>query len=677
MAAHAAWDDPGVELAFDAADAAQLVLGRHAPRAALEVSRFVDAEGLDVDGLAALARLWTVALEIEGAVGFSADDAEAALRFHTRPLGLGAVGVHEALVASGIAYDSHLGRASAAGLCALVAAAAVDVSAEMASLAGPCSGFTVDRERRLASLRARAKAARPLSEAGAAAAALFEKAMKQAETTGLRNLAVSAFGEDAELALRLGAVSSGAAPWSGPTTVFETVDGVLAPVLTEAAASALTRLDVDPSAARAAALGTRSLDAAPHLNTAALIAKGFTPLELAQVGAALLTARRLADAFTPAVLGEGFVRDVLGASAAELADPGFETLAFAGFEAQAIAEAEAHILGTGSIASVEGLAPEKASTFAGSGEIPLQARLAMKAAVEKFACIPLPFALPLEATASPAAAVEAVGAALAAGVRAVRIHRDREAAPALVLPAEVEAPVRAAPQSETVERVVERLVEVERARQRRKLPDRRKGYIQKATVGGHKVYLHTGEYDDGELGEIFIDMHKEGAAFRSLMNNFAIAISIGLQYGVPLDEFVDAFVYTRFEPAGPVTGNDTIRSATSILDYIFRELGVSYLGRDDLADPGELNADGLGRGALEGMAEEPEPQPASRFISKGFSRGAAPDNLLFLPSVKRSDVTPSANDIDICTACGDVGLTRRGGRFVCEACGESSGATTG
>src|SRR6201999_3915728 len=158
----------------------------------------------------------------------------------------------------------------------------------------------------------------------------------------------------------------------------------------------------------------------------------------------------------------------------------------------------------------------------------------------------------------------------------------------LTLPAAPEPAPRPAreapPQAPTAEpKLIERVIEVERARSRRKLPERRKGYIQKAAVGGHKVYLHTGEYDDGELGEIFIDMHKEGAAFRSLMNNFAIAISIGLQYGVPLDEFVDAFVYTRFEPAGAVTGNDSIRSATSILDYVFRELAVSYLGRHDLA----------------------------------------------------------------------------------------------
>jgi ribonucleoside-diphosphate reductase alpha chain len=258
------------------------------------------------------------------------------------------------------------------------------------------------------------------------------------------------------------------------------------------------------------------------------------------------------------------------------------------------------------------------------------------------------------------------------------IHARRATAPAdlsLVLPSLGEP--RAARPPEAEERIVERVVE--RDRTRRKLPDRRKGYIQKAAVGGHKVYLHTGEYEDGELGEIFIDMHKEGAAFRSLMNNFAIAISIGLQYGVPLDEFVDAFVFTRFEPAGPVTGNDTVRSATSILDYIFRELGVSYLGRKDLAtgDPGELNADGLGRGkgeALEAESLETEgPQPASRFISRGFSRGAAPDNLVFLPSANRASGPAALEAADVCPACGDVAVVRKGASLICESCGVRAG----
>jgi ribonucleoside-diphosphate reductase alpha chain len=150
------------------------------------------------------------------------------------------------------------------------------------------------------------------------------------------------------------------------------------------------------------------------------------------------------------------------------------------------------------------------------------------------------------------------------------------------------------------ERIVERIVEREVRAGRERLPQRRKGYTQKAVVGGHKVYLRTGEYEDGRVGEIFVDMHKEGAAFRSLMNNFAIAISIGLQYGVPIEEFVEAYTFTRFEPSGMVEGNDAIKMSTSILDYIFRELAISYLGRNDLAhvEQSDLRPDSVGRGLV-------------------------------------------------------------------------------
>jgi ribonucleoside-diphosphate reductase alpha chain len=155
------------------------------------------------------------------------------------------------------------------------------------------------------------------------------------------------------------------------------------------------------------------------------------------------------------------------------------------------------------------------------------------------------------------------------------------------------------------ERIVEKVIErVVHDREREKLPQRRKGYTQKAVVGGHKVYLRTGEYEDGRIGEIFIDMHKDGAAFRSLMDAFAIAISMGLQYGVPLEEFVDAFTFTRFEPAGLVIGNDSIKNATSILDYIFRELAVSYLGRNDLAHVPPAADEDVGSGVGDGTLKE-------------------------------------------------------------------------
>ena len=212
--------------------------------------------------------------------------------------------------------------------------------------------------------------------------------------------------------------------------------------------------------------------------------------------------------------------------------------------------------------------------------------------------------------------------------------------------------------------------EADRSR-RFRLPDRRKGYIQKATVGGHKVYLHTGEFDNGELGEIFIDMHKEGAAFRSLMNNFAIAISIGLQYGVPLEEFVEAFVYTRFDPAGDVTGNDSIKRATSILDYIFRELAVSYLGREDLAELSEGQShDGLGRGMKDDVFQFPA--EAAQIVSKGFSRGQLPDNIVILD--KRRKTAEEAEETenylgDPCPSCGHFTLISDGDDVICEACG--------
>ena len=172
------------------------------------------------------------------------------------------------------------------------------------------------------------------------------------------------------------------------------------------------------------------------------------------------------------------------------------------------------------------------------------------------------------------------------------------------------------PAGERVVQVVERMVA-----QRERLPNRRKGYTQKAVVGGHKVYLRTGEYADGRIGEIFIDMHKEGAAFRSLMNSFAIAVSIGLQYGVPLEELVDAFAFTRFEPSGPVQGNDTIKMATSVVDYIFRELAISYLDRTDLAnvDPNELHHDSLGDAAREGDLKRPD--TLAKLTSSGYVRG--------------------------------------------------------
>jgi ribonucleoside-diphosphate reductase alpha chain len=490
---------------------------------------------------------------------------------------------------------------------------------------------------------------------------LYRHAASAGVASGVRLNGGLAIFDDPELALRLGGASASAAPWLGPLTVAQTEDGVLTRVLSEAALLGLATLGADPAKARAWLLGGSDLSEAPGVDHAALNARGFTEHEIAQAEAALPFASSLAEAF--AGIDPGFLCDVLGATEADLADPEFDVLKHAGFNDAEIAQAQAYALGSGALSEAVFLAADQRAVFHTADDLGPEPYFAALSAIAHALAVPPMADVELEWDASVADAEEIIALAARLAVPAIRVRRAGPPA-GLSLDLPKAEPPRAAREPEPApapqERIVERIIE--RDRTRRKLPDRRKGYIQKASVGGHKVYLHTGEYEDGELGEIFIDMHKEGAAFRSLINNFAIAISIGLQYGVPLEEFVDAFVFTRFEPAGPVTGNDSVKSATSILDYLFRELGVSYLGRSDLAnaDPGELDADGLGRG------QEDEPQPASHFISRGFARGAAPDNLVFLPSAKERSLVAEA---DVCAACGDIAVVRKGASLICETCG--------
>ncbi|OZA81471.1 MAG: hypothetical protein B7X77_01710, partial [Caulobacter sp. 39-67-4] len=275
------------------------------------------------------------------------------------------------------------------------------------------------------------------------------------------------------------------------------------------------RLEID--AARRHALGHGSLIDSPTIDHTVLQARGFTAHEIEQVEDVLRSANDLRQAFAPAVVGAGFLSDVLGASSRALSQPDFDTLAFAGFSPAEILAAEQHALGTGLLSDCEALSTEVRAVFLSIEAPAIADQLAMIAAVETFTCLPVPVVLPLPFDARPVDGTRLQAAAARAGVRALRLQRaDPPAGFRLDLPEEpVETPRQPAREPVVTERIVEKIVE--RDRSRRKLPDRRKGYIQKAAVGGHKVYLHTGEYDDGEVGEIFIDMHKEGAAFRSLM----------------------------------------------------------------------------------------------------------------------------------------------------------------
>jgi ribonucleoside-diphosphate reductase alpha chain len=401
------------------------------------------------------------------------------------------------------------------------------------------------------------------------------------------------------------------------------------------------------------AVGHGSLSNAPAINVSTLKAKGFTDEALAKVEAALPTAFDIKFAFNKWTFGEDFLRDTLNIAPETIAAPGFDLLAAVGFSKREIEAANVHICGAMTVEGAPHLKAEHYPVFdcanpcgkIGKRYLSVESHIRMMAASQPFisGAISKTINMPNDATvddcksayllswklALKANALYRDGSKLSQPLNSQLISDDDEEEDGIDAYYEKPMAARTAQVSEKiVEKLVERIVVM---REREKMPDRRKGYTQKAVVGGHKVYLRTGEYDDGRIGEIFIDMHKEGAALRSFINNFAIAVSLGLQYGVPLEEYVDAFTFTRFEPAGPVQGNDSIKYATSILDYVFRELAVSYMSRFDLAhvDPSESNFDAMGRGVEEGKAPE---QPSNKYLSKGLTRSRT-DNLVVMRSV--------------------------------------------
>ena len=338
-------------------------------------------------------------------------------------------------------------------------------------------------------------------------------------------------------------------------------------------------------------------------------------------------------------LGEEFCRNGLGLGDEQLNDFGFDMLAYLGFSKADIDKANIHVCGAMTLEGAPGLRLEHLPVFdcanacgrLGKRYLSVESHIRMMAASQPFisGAISKTINMPNDAAVEDCANAYMLSWKLA--LKANALYRDgsklsQPLSSQLIADDDDDAEdvaeaLAAKPMAARVETVVEKIVErvIERERSRLKLPNRRKGYTQKSVVGGHKVYLRTGEYDDGKLGEIFIDMHKEGAALRAMMNNFAIAVSVGLQYGVPLEEFVDAFTFTKFEPAGMVQGNDSIKNATSILDYVFRELAVSYLGRTDLAhvEASEMGFDSLGKGE---DSENAPRFPAARVLSSGFVR---------------------------------------------------------
>jgi ribonucleoside-diphosphate reductase alpha chain len=636
-----------------------------------------DTKRFDVEGYEHLCQLWTVVLEISVMMAQFPSKAIAELSYEFRTLGLGFANIGGLLMTMGLSYDSKEGRALCGALTAVMTGITYKTSAEMAAELGTFPGYKKNAAHMLRVIRNHRRAAHgegsgyealsvspvpmdlvscPQADLVTHAQAAWDAALELGEKHGYRNAQTTVVAPTGTIGLVMDCDTTGIEPDFALVKFKKLAGGGYFKIINRAVPAALRTLgyrEADIAEIEAYAVGHGSLSNAPGINVSTLKAKGFTDEAIAKVEKALPTAFDIKFAFNKWTFGEDFIRDQLGIGAEAIAAPGFDLLQAVGFTKREIEAANVHICGAMTVEGAPHLKAEHYSVFdcanpcgkIGKRYLSVESHIRMMAAAQPFisGAISKTINMPNDATvedcksaymlswklALKANALYRDGSKLSQPLNSQLISDDEDEDDAVDTFYDKPMAARTAQVSEKiVEKLVERIIVM---REREKMPDRRKGYTQKAVVGGHKVYLRTGEYDDGRIGEIFIDMHKEGAALRSFINNFAIAVSLGLQYGVPLEEYVDAFTFTRFEPAGPVQGNDSIKYATSILDYVFRELAVSYMSRFDLAhvDPTESNFDALGKGVEEGKEPEEPNHQANRLVSRGLTRSRT-DNLFVM-----------------------------------------------
>jgi ribonucleoside-diphosphate reductase alpha chain len=458
-------------------------------------------------------------------------------------------------------------------------------------------------------------------------------------------------------------------------------------------------------------VGRQTLQGAPFINHETLKQKGFDDAALARMEAGLSQAFEIQFAFNKYVLGEEFCRAKLGLTDVQLIEANFNMLKALGFTQEEIAAANDYCCGAMTVEGAPHLKSDHLPVFdcanrcgrIGQRYIAVDAHIRMMAAAQPFISGAISKTINMPADATLEEVKSAYLFAWKSMVKAVALYRDgSKLSQPLSASSDGGKSLETSTEVLTIaEKITERVL-VRYLAKRRPLPARRNGYTQKAVIGGHKLYLRTGEYEDGTVGEIFLDMHKEGAAFRSLMNCFAIAISLGLQHGVPLEEFVEAFVFTRFEPNGPVKLNDRIKMSTSIIDYIFRELAVTYLDRYDLAQVKEedLRMDSVKKDDQdpECSDEEADPQmlasssintemfPSRRGIQPrhgGNGHGNGNGSVTHKVELKRETLTMTAVQIarqkgyegDPCSECKQFTMVRNGTCLKCETCGATSGCS--
>jgi ribonucleoside-diphosphate reductase alpha chain len=679
--------------------------------------------------------IWTMVLEISVAMAQFPSEAIARRSYDYRTLGLGFANLGALLMVMGVPYDSQRGRSICGCLSAILTGEAYACSANMAKELKPFPRYEQNKVDMLRVIRNHRRAAyavpsseyeglsiRPVSLDPStspssllrAAHRAWDSALELGQKHGYRNAQVSVIAPTGTIGLVMDCDTTGIEPDFALVKFKKLAGGGYFKIINLSVPPALAYLGYTPNQIKAItdyATGRSTLVGAPAINHETLAAKGFTQTVLEAIESQLASAFDIKFVFNPWTIGKDFCINNLGLSEQQMADPTLNVLGELGFTNDEISAANAYATGTMSLEGAPHLKKKHLPVFDcankcgryGTRYISVEGHIRMMAAAQPFisGAISKTINMTNESTVEDVKAAYMLSWRL--GLKANALYRDGSklsqplsslvatdmfaAVDEVALPTVDRIPVAATPRTS---QVAERLV-VRYLAKRRRLPDRRKGYTQKAMVGGHKVFLRTGEYQDGSLGEIFVDMHKEGAAFRSLMNSFAIAISIGLQHGVPLEKFVDQFIFSRFEPNGMVMGNDRIKMSTSVIDYLFRELAITYLDRTDLA---HVSEEDLRHDALHNATSEPEWHEQEELgvqhvlMEKAIDVDAPPEiEEAPAPIISESTNTPSVRiqavleakakgyEGDSCTECGAMTMVRNGSCLKCMSCGSTSGCS--
>jgi ribonucleoside-diphosphate reductase alpha chain len=672
--------------------------------ASLNLVTFQNADGsLDVERYAHAVRLWTVVLDVSVGMAQFPSPQIARKSYDYRTLGLGYANLGAFLMRAGIPYDSPAAADVTAAITALLGGASYAASAEIAGALGAFPRFAANRESMLRVIRNHERAARNAASAEyeglsvvprgltgefcpepmvKAARASWEKALVLGAKHGFRNAQVTVLAPTGTIGLLMDCDTTGIEPDFAMVKFKKLAGGGYFKITNQSLPVALRHLGYSPADCEAIeryVIGSGSLEGAPHINRATLAERGFSAEILHKLEKALPLSLSLEDAFHPRLLGRDFLAG-LGVSPAALEGDGFEVLESLGFSFAQIEAADLHICGAQTVEGAPSLKPEHYPVFdcaspcgKGTRMIAPMGHVRIMSTAQPYisGAISKTVNLPNEATISDILGVYREGHR--GLLKAISIYRDGCKLSQPLNAKKDRKQAAAAPSARVMQAPARPGTQAGRP-MRRRLPARRGGFVQEVTVSGeHKLFLRTGEYPDGALGEIFIDMYKEGASYRALLNCFAVLTSKALQYGVPLEELVDTFTFTRFEPAGPVEGHDHIKNCTSLLDLIFRTLGISYLGLNDLAHikPADkpLEAPGVRPTALVlPAADVPAPVPAAAKSPAGpqgaMSRAEAAD------MSRRAGYTG-----DGCNACSSMRVRRNGTCVVCEDCGTTSGCS--